>query len=211
MACNVDGSVVKLSLHAPIHAGGTIVAHYDKNFSLPGEEGADPHEFWGHAYGPMIVYMANCGGPCDNFVPNGTVWFKVWEAGLLNGTISDDSWAMSAVSEKGAPVVMNIPKNLKAGYYLIRHELIAVHNSPSQIQFYMECAQLQVLGRGTKTPSKDYLVSFPGAYQWSGRQHQVFVGRFDADVVADPGISINFYQSRDNTTYPIPGPKVWKG
>lgn len=51
--------------------------------------------------------------------------------------------------------------NLKPGNYLIRHETT---NLEASLQFYPECAQLEVTGDGDSTPSEDYLVEFPGAY-----------------------------------------------
>lgn len=59
-----------------------------------------------------------------------------------------------------------IPSCLKPGYYLVRHEIIALHAAYTYpgAQFYPGCHQLQVTGSGTKTPSTN-LVSFPGAYK----------------------------------------------
>jgi len=62
---------------------------------------------------------------------------------------------------------VTIPKQLKAGAYLIRHEVIMLAANPAQ--FYPQCAHLMVTGEGTKLPSKEYLVSFPGAYQAAGQ------------------------------------------
>ena len=50
-------------------------------------------------------------------------------------------------------------------------------------QLYMECAQLQITGGGSKSPAT---VSFPGAYKGT-----------------DAGIKINIYQTLKN--YTIPG------
>jgi len=88
----------------------------------------------------------------------------------------------------------DMPSCVAPGQYLMRVELLALHNAYSAggTQFYMECAQIEVTGSGTNTGSN--FVSFPGAYP-SG----------------DPGIVLNIY---DNTgkpvmtgrTYSIPGP-----
>lgn len=71
-----------------------------------------------------------------------------------------------------------IPSCLKPGYYLVRHEIIALHSAYSYpgAQFYPGCHQLQVTGSGTKTPSSG-LVSFPGAYKST-----------------DPGVTYDAYQ-----------------
>lgn len=60
-----------------------------------------------------------------------------------------------------------IPKCLKPGYYLVRHEIIALHSAYSYpgAQVYPGCHQLKVTGSGATVPSS--LVSFPGAYKGS--------------------------------------------
>lgn len=70
-----------------------------------------------------------------------------------------------------------IPSCLKAGYYLVRHEIIALHAAYEYpgAQFYPGCRQLKVSGSGSTTPSG--LFSFPGAYKGS-----------------DPGITYDAYQ-----------------
>lgn len=76
-----------------------------------------------------------------------------------------------------AGVQYTIPSCLKAGYYLVRHEIIALHSAYSYpgAQFYPGCHQLNVTGSGATAPTG--LVAFPGAYQ-----------------AADPGITYNAYQ-----------------
>lgn len=90
------------------------------------------------------------------------VWFKIDEAGLDNG-----KWAATDVllGNKGIWTV-TIPASLKAGQYLIRHEIIALHAAGSYpgAQFYPMCAQFEVSGDGTALPDDSELVSFPGAY-----------------------------------------------
>ena len=58
-----------------------------------------------------------------------------------------------------------VPACLKPGYYLVRHEIIALHiaQTVGGAEFYPSCHQLKVSGSGTVTPTK--LVSFPGAYK----------------------------------------------
>lgn len=74
-------------------------------------------------------------------------------------------------------VEYTIPACLEAGYYLVRHEIIALHASYAYpgAQFYPGCHQLQVTGGGSTSPSD--LVAFPGAYAGS-----------------DPGITYDAYQ-----------------
>jgi hypothetical protein len=85
-----------------------------------------------------------------------------------------------------------IPATLAPGNYLIRHELLALHQANTP-QFYAECAQLVVTGSGSATPSGSYLANIPGYASQS-----------------DPGIMVNTYGDT-RTTYTPPGPAVWTG
>lgn len=85
-----------------------------------------------------------------------------------------------------------VPKSLAPGNYLVRHELLALHQANTP-QFYAECAQIEVTGSGSASPSGDYLANIPGYAAQS-----------------DPGITVDTYSSAI-TTYTCPGPKVWTG
>ena len=74
-----------------------------------------------------------------------------------------------------------VPKDLQPGRYMIRHEIIMLELAP--VQFYPNCAHLEVTGSGSLVPSDEYLVQFPGAYQLS-----------------DPGIAISGKVRGDKTT-----------
>lgn len=101
----------------------------------------------------------------------GQVWFKIYaEKAISSG--GQLSWA----SLNKGTVSTTIPKSLPAGQYLLRIEHIALHQASTAggAQFYISCAQLQVTGGGSGTPSP--LVSFPGVYK-----------------ATDPGIKVNIY------------------
>lgn len=66
---------------------------------------------------------------------------------------------------------VQIPDGLAPGFYLLRSELLALHeadvshaaNPNRGVQIYISCIQLEVVGNGTTSlPSG---VSFPGAYE----------------------------------------------
>jgi cellulase len=82
--------------------------------------------------------------------------------------------------------------DLAAGEYLLRPEIIALHEGDraSGAQFYMECVQIKVTSAGAKTLPAG--VAIPGTY-----------------TATDPGILFNLYGAF--TSYAIPGPKVWNG
>jgi len=143
--------------------------------------------------GPLIYYLAKV----DNAAtaqPNGLKWFKVGEDGL-DGS---GRWGVDRMISGGGWHDFTLPSCVAPGQYLLRAEIIALHsaNKPSQAQFYMGCAQINVSGSGTKTG--DSLVSFPGAYSAN-----------------DPGILVNIYDAKgqpvgNGTPYKIPGPAVLK-
>lgn len=86
-----------------------------------------------------------------------------------------------------------VPVALKPGAYLIRFELLALHQANTP-QFYPECANLIVTGSGSAFPSSAYLAPIPGA--WGAN---------------DPGVNIDIYSdaAKSMTSYPVPGPAVW--
>jgi hypothetical protein len=151
---------------------------------------------WPHSIGPILAYMAACpGDSCEGFDGSGDVWFKIGQVGLspeaedLRGP-----WQQGGLLQPGAAgtpgYTVAIPKNLKSGKYLIRHEVIMLASRPPQ--FYIECAQLSITGNGTASPSGDYLASFPGAYKDEGR-----LSRFRMCLVkwtnrkTDPGLAMS--------------------
>ncbi|RXW20480.1 hypothetical protein EST38_g5378 [Candolleomyces aberdarensis] len=183
MSCNNDGGPVGeggTQLSATIQAGTNITAVYG---------------LWIHPYGPATVYMARCPGICAESISRDLKWFKIDHAGLLSGNLVDGDWGSGVVSKAGV-YTATIPAALADGEYLIRHELIAIHAYWTGPQFYVECAQLKVVGGGGKLPSDEYLVSFPGAYKAS-----------------DPGFNVDLYspEAPTITTYELPGPAVWTG
>ncbi|KAI0706801.1 glycosyl hydrolase family 61-domain-containing protein [Cerioporus squamosus] len=113
--------------------------------------------------GPVSTYMTSCDGDCKNFDASNAKWFKVDAAGYSNG-----KWAATQLIENGMKWTSTIPSQLKAGQYLIRNEIVALH-SVGQPQYYPSCAQIDVTGGGNTVPSGSELVSIPGLYnsvQW---------------------------------------------
>ncbi|KAG9121400.1 hypothetical protein FRC07_002663 [Ceratobasidium sp. 392] len=180
--CNDDGSQGpnQQTLTIAGESGQSITAYYPQ---------------WTHAEGPYTVYLAACPSTGCNGVNTGSVkWFKIYELGLISGTVYTGKWA-NGLLMANLKWETTIPANLKAGYYFIRWETLALHQANTP-QFYPECAQLQVTGSGTAYPTSEYLVSIPGAW-----------------TASDPGVNINIYSdaAKTQTTYPIPGPRVYPG
>ncbi|TFK36719.1 cellulose-growth-specific protein [Crucibulum laeve] len=179
MSCNNNGQASAHQLSATVAAGTSITAKWSQ---------------WTHAQGPVMVYMAKCSGSCTSSNSNSLKWFKIAQTGLISGTLGNGQWGLGQVMNT-LSYTATIPASLAAGEYLIRHELLALHQANTP-QFYPECGQLTITGGGGKTPSGSYLVSLPGAYSMS-----------------DPGVNINVYSAdaQTATTYVVPGPAVWNG
>lgn len=177
--CN-NGGTLGSGVTAPIAAGDKIKATWTQ---------------WTHRPSAVMIYMARCpSSGCNNWDGSGKVWFKIDHQGLVSGSQNSGKWAGDAIVDT-LEWTTTIPKTLAPGEYLIRHELLALHQANNP-QFYPECAQLTVTGSGSVVPSSSWLVAFPGAYSAS-----------------DSGIAFNIDSdaAKTATTYPIPGPAVWDG
>ncbi|CAN8104166.1 unnamed protein product [Discula destructiva] len=167
------------ALHAPVTAGSDVTLHWT----------LWPSTHWG----ALITYMARCPDTgCDAWMPESSaVWFKIAESGMTKYVSGGDTneWAVDSLTVDGnAGYTYTVPSCLADGYYLVRHEILAVFvaNTYPGAQVYPGCHQLQVTGGGSTTPTD--LVAFPGAY-----------------TPEDAGIT---WDSSSSTTYPIPGPAV---
>ena len=113
LACNFPGNSAHASI--PIIAGQNITAVYG---------------YWVHTVGPMVAWMADCGGDCRDFNAADADWFKIGEKGLLSGTVEEGMWFQREFSNwNGGPSLWseNVPVSLRPGAYLIRHEIISLH------------------------------------------------------------------------------------
>jgi len=178
LACNDDGTAGALQLTATWAAGSTVTAYWN--------------QIWPHNTGPMLTYLANCGGSCTGVNAATLKWFKIQESGLVSGTVGSGTWAAGLMINQNSSWTTTIPSTVPAGNYMIRFETIALHSLPAQ--FYPECAQVTITGSGTLAPTAAQLVTFPGGYSNS-----------------DPGINIDIYgqAAQTQTTYVIPGPPLY--
>ncbi|KAF8598394.1 glycoside hydrolase family 61 protein [Ceratobasidium sp. AG-I] len=178
--CNNGGESGPSQQTLNITAGASITAYWPQ---------------WTHAEGPVTVYLAACpSSGCTGVSSASVSWFKIFEQGLISGTVGKGSWA-NGLLMKNLSWTTKIPTNLKPGNYLIRWETLALHQTNTP-QFYPECAQLVVTGSGSVVPTGSYVVKIPGAWQAS-----------------DPGVTIDIYgtAAQTQTTYTIPGPRVYPG
>ncbi|KAL2209134.1 hypothetical protein CC79DRAFT_1367330 [Sarocladium strictum] len=138
--------------------------------------------------GPAAFYMAKVpsGQTAKTWSGEGAVWFKIWEE-ETQFTSAGPKWP---VSQDATEIDVNIPSCLSSGEYLLRIEHLGLHGASTVggAQFYVACAQIDVSGGGSFTPSTNSLVSFPGAYSPN-----------------DPGILFQLYWPVP-TSYVNPGP-----
>ncbi|OCK93352.1 carbohydrate-binding module family 1 protein [Cenococcum geophilum 1.58] len=130
----------------------------------------------------VLVYMAKCVDwkYRSGWDGSGTIWFKIHQEGLVSGTQNAGNRAGGTIV--GTKLDLHVIASLAAGEYLIKHELIAVHQANNP-QFHPECAQLKVTGSGTAFSDSSY-----------------------------PGINFNIAAAAMTATmYVVPGPSVWPG
>lgn len=130
--------------------------------------------------GPAAVYMAKAPSDVASFDGSGSVWFKVAEWGATFSPFGFTDFGLSSLK-------FNVPSSISAGQYLVRVEQIGLHVAGAP-QFYVSCAQVEVTGGGSATPST---VSIPG-----------YVSASDA------GLTVNIYNPVP-TAYTVPGPAVF--
>lgn len=137
--------------------------------------------------GPVITYVANCGGDCTSADKAALKWVKIEEAGY---DASTKSWAAIDLIANNNTWVTTVPSTLAAGQYVFRHEIIALHGAGSAngAQNYPQCMNIEITGSGTDNP-----VGVLGTELYS------------AD---EPGILFNPYTTI--TSYTIPGPALYK-
>lgn len=154
-------------------------------------------------HGPIIDSLSKCDGECKDADLTKQKFDVVSRAGLLrpragvpDGTFISDTaagyWALDEFRESGSIVKFTVPKCLKPGNYIWRHEMIALHSAMVEAkskgaQHYPYCINIEVTGDGTQE-----LVGGSSPMNWYSR--------------TDPGITINIF--RNPTTYIIPGPDV---
>ncbi|EON95758.1 putative glycoside hydrolase family 61 protein [Phaeoacremonium minimum UCRPA7] len=192
MRCNGGTSA---SMTASIKAGENITANYKQ---------------WTHQQGPVMVWMFKCAGEFAGCDGSGKGWFKIDQMGMWGGQLNSNNWG-TAMVYKNLKWSSKIPSNLTPGNYLIRHELLALHQANTP-QFYAECAQLAVTGSGSTLPSADYLYSIPGYAPQSDPGITVSSPETykSHGYVSLLPLQVDVYSSKA-TTYTCPGGNIFPG
>ncbi|OTA99062.1 carbohydrate-binding module family 1 protein [Hypoxylon sp. CI-4A] len=141
--------------------------------------------------GPMIDYLAACDGSCESVAKESLKFFKIDEVGLIDDSATNGFWGSDELIANNNTWLVQIPSNIKAGNYVLRHETIALHSAGSEngAQNYPQCFNLEVTGDGTDVPE----------------------GTLGTELYSstDPGIVVNIYTT--GLTYTIPGPTLISG
>jgi len=149
--------------------------------------------------GPMVIYAKQVKGSADD--PTGPGWFKLWDYGYDEAS---STWATEKLIANDGIVSVQIPTSMATGPYLIRPEIIALHNlAAGPAQFYVGCAQISVLASGGSSKAKandgndipaDKMVSIPGYIKAS-----------------DPAVNFNSHpDAPKHFPYLLGGPEVYE-
>jgi hypothetical protein len=136
--------------------------------------------------GPATAYLSKApNDDLENYHGDGD-WFKIayW------GPSSDTMWS----SYNAVQLNFTIPKTTPPGKYLLRMEQFWPLKPATGIQWYVNCAQINIVGSGGGTPTN--FAKFPGTYK-----------------ATDPGITLpsDITYSSNLNKYTPPGPAIWTG
>lgn len=136
--------------------------------------------------GPIIDYLASCSGDCATVEKTSLEFFKIQEGGLIDGSAAPGKWVTDDLIADGFTWETTIPASVAPGSYVLRHEIIALHegNQQNAAQMYPQCINLEITGSGTAQPAG--------------------VVATELYTASDPGIFFNPYRS--DLVYEIPGP-----
>ncbi|KAK1573253.1 family 61 glycosyl hydrolase [Colletotrichum navitas] len=165
---------------------GRITVAAGDTVQLQWTEWPDSHK------GPVMDWLANCNGPCNLVDKTDLRFFKIDGAGLIDPPQRTNRWAATALIENGNAWLVRIPANVAPGHYVLRHDIIALHNAGQQngAQSYPQCINLEITGEGTDNPP-----GTPGTALYKAN---------------DAGILYNIY--RDNLNdYVVPGDTIIPG
>jgi lytic cellulose monooxygenase (C1-hydroxylating) len=174
--------------HAPVPAGSRI--------SLQWQGWPESH------HGPVLTYLAYCGAAkdsCERADKTKLEFFEIDRVGLVDPddipsqfATAKGLWGSDMLILNNASWVVQIPPKVAPGYYVLRHEIVALHFSRYPAlgaQHYPQCFNLQITGTGTGRPNGTLGMKLYEA--------------------GDEGLIFDIYQD-PLPSYPVPGPTLWK-
>ncbi|KAG9079755.1 hypothetical protein FRC06_007504 [Ceratobasidium sp. 370] len=145
---------------APVTAGSQAKIRWGGNKGPNGNQ-------WPHPEGTAVAYLAPCtNNDCTTFDPKDARFFKIQEEGLDTSKQPIQGWNDHVPAGQGLWIqnkqqfedswfTVNIPKDIKSGPYLLRHELVSLHGAHSRdegAQYYPACVQINIIGGGNAQP-----------------------------------------------------------
>ncbi|KAF2015551.1 carbohydrate-binding module family 1 protein [Aaosphaeria arxii CBS 175.79] len=170
----------KVAGSVSVASGDKLTLQWHHNNPSSGAGDADEPIAASHR-GPIIVWVAKA-----ETEGKGNAWVKIQQSGLSGGT-----WAVDTFRSNAGKIDVTVP-DLAAGDYLIRSEIIALHEGDraGKAQLYNGCGQIKVTSNGKKTITNG--ANIQSVYKTD-----------------DAGILFNIYGGA--SSYPIPGPAVDAG
>ncbi|KAL9102703.1 MAG: hypothetical protein Q9163_002165 [Psora crenata] len=187
MACGVNGETGVPRI-AAAKAGSQLTFEWREIPNKPGMKViADAH------LGPCAVYMKKVDNSAASNNAAGDGWFKILEETYDS---TEQKWCTEKLmATPGGHLAATIPVDLAPGYYLVRPELLALHQAAEQPpfpQFYVGCAQIFLSSGGSATPSDT--VSIPGYVSFE----------------TTPALTYNVWDENLKLPFPTFGPPVYK-
>ncbi|KAH7390873.1 glycoside hydrolase [Phaeosphaeria sp. MPI-PUGE-AT-0046c] len=188
--CNNNSLPANVS--APIAAGDSVRVRW-----------WEPGPWPSNHKGPVIDYIAPCNGSCTDVDATKLKFVKIAQLGWIDDSWEEGYWASDKLLSDDNRWNITVPKGLEAGEYVLRTEIIALHQahlaegdgtySPIGAELYPQCINLKVTGNGTKA----------------------LTGGIDARTFytgAEPGLAYKtLHETREHADYVIPGPRLWSG
>ncbi|RLM00042.1 hypothetical protein CFD26_108261 [Aspergillus turcosus] len=106
-------------------------------------------------HGPVIDMLAPCGESCSTVDKTSLEFFKIDGVGLVDDSAVPGTWGDDQLIANNNAWMVEIPKSIAPGNYVLRHELIAMHGAFEKdgVQNYPQCFNLKVTGSGTDSPA----------------------------------------------------------
>ncbi|KAH6647373.1 glycosyl hydrolase family 61-domain-containing protein [Truncatella angustata] len=141
--------------------------------------------------GPVVDYLASCGDEgCESVDKTTLEFFKINQGGLINSSAMAPygEWASDQLIANNNSWLVEIPSSVKPGFYVLRTEIIALHNLTTGAQHYPQCLNLEITGNGTELP-----VGILGEHLYNSTQ---------------PGLDRSLNVTTGVTSYLVPGPTL---
>ncbi|KJR88777.1 endoglucanase [Sporothrix schenckii 1099-18] len=185
MICGRNG-LASVAFTCPVGAGSTLTFEFREN-----PDGSAPGAIDKSHKGPCAVYLRQVSDMASETPASSTGWFKIYEDGYDNST---DQWCTEKLITTNGLLSVALPSGLPAGAYLVRPELLALHEAQKgDPQFYVGCAQIFVAGT-----SSGQLLTIPEGHEATIPGHV---------KAGDPSVTFNIYTPA--FPYPMPGPAVF--